>query len=137
MVTHRSVYQKSHQQEGGAQIGDGQCDHGGWRGIWRRPRMNPMHGEGNGSETAIPPATGAAVWSAHETAGGVSQSRDAGRALSMHGGKSTGPRTPEGLEASRRAQFDARCVFAGNEATPGRQPPPIDDRLGIEPDAAA
>jgi hypothetical protein len=33
----------------------------------------------------------------------------------VHGGKSTGPRTPEGLERSRRANWKQRALFAGSQ----------------------
>src|SRR5258708_15548638 len=33
----------------------------------------------------------------------------------LHGGKSTGPRTPEGLERSRRGKLETRAPFAGGQ----------------------
>jgi hypothetical protein len=66
----------------------------------------------------------------------------------LHGGKSTGPRTPEGLERSRRANWsklETRALFAGGEGgtvapaggnTCAQRPVRLDARIHIDTVAA-
>jgi hypothetical protein len=67
--------------------------------------MNPMH---HGSAVVQEPASQSVCGAKARTRGGEPSQASPVRGKNrcrMHGGASTGPRTPEGLEASRRARW--------------------------------
>lgn len=71
--------------------------------------MNPMNGARGWLNNGNPPGD----WSTARRCGAMTRRRTAcqcpamqnRRRCRLHGGKSTGPRTPEGLERSRRANW--------------------------------